>query len=138
MAGHVWLTESGTGIDRFVGPGQIVLIEGLGRVVVECVSPQAALLDLQPAARAKAWRPRAGPIAHAAVRIITRLRRLAHMLFASLQRLRQAADPGVGALSEWQLKDIGAPERLIQAARERELVERRWRDTVLGDRQGSW
>ena len=43
MAGCLWVTESGVDADRFVGAGQSVLIGGRGRVVIECVSDQAAL-----------------------------------------------------------------------------------------------
>lgn len=138
VAGRIWLTESGVYLDRFVGPGQSVPIGDRGRVVVECISPQAALLDVQPAARARPWRPFAGRIDGASSRIISGLRRLARVLAESLAPMHRAAEPGLGALSAWQLKDIGAPQRVIQAARERELAERRWRDTVLGDRQGNW
>ena len=66
------------------------------------------------------------------------LRRLAQALATALMPSRQGADLGVGALSEWQLRDIGASERTILAAREREWAEQRWRRNVLGGWPGSW
>ena len=142
MAGCLWVTESGVDADRFVGAGQSVLIGGRGRVVIECVSDQAALLTVQPAAHGGAWQRRAVRIARASVRIATWTRGLAAASAAALaafrSRTHQAADPGLGALPAWQLTDIGAPDRLIQAARERERVERRWRDSVLDCRRANW
>lgn len=138
MAGCIWLTESGIAVDRFIGPGQSVPIGGNGRAVIECVSPQAALVEVRPAARPRVRRRFAGRIARASARPLSALRRLAWALAASFMPSRQGADLGVGALSERQLKDIGAPERMIQAAREREWAERRWRRNVLGGWPGSW
>ena len=138
LAGCVWLTESGIAVDRFIGPGQTVPIGRSGRVVIECVSAQAAWVDVQPAAGPAAQRRFAGWIARASVRPLSMLRRLAQALAASLMPSRQGADLGVGALSEWQLRDIGACERTIQAAREREWAERRWRRNVLDGWPGSW
>ena len=164
IAGRVWLTESGIDADRFVGPGQSVRLEGRGRVVVETVGTQSALIDCGPMARAGAWRriasgiaggivsAIAGAIVGAIVGAAARITRASGRITGAIARITGAStrvagaagpprsldDPALGALSEWQLRDIGAPEALIVSARARDQAQRRWRDTVLGDRHGCW
>jgi hypothetical protein len=53
QAGCVWLTQAGDGNDYFVSAGEVHVVSRNGRVVIESLTPQAAMRVLlgAPAAR---------------------------------------------------------------------------------------
>jgi hypothetical protein len=47
LSGRVWLTETGDAGDHFLSPGERHTVRGAGRVVVEALGPEVAVLVWQ-------------------------------------------------------------------------------------------
>lgn len=93
LSGRLWLTRSGDADDHFVTAGCTVAVDGREQVVVECDGPGPARLQLLVHGRSRWslrrwWRQGQGPRWPAELR----------------------------ALDVHQLRDIGAPPALLQAA----------------------
>lgn len=94
LSGRLWLTRSGDAGDHFVTAGCAVAVDGRDHVVVECDGPGPARLQLlvqgrSPWSLRRWWRQGPG--------------------------LQWPAE--LRALDVHQLRDIGAPPALLQAAR---------------------
>jgi hypothetical protein len=104
QSGRIWLTENGADGDRFVAAGQSVELRGDGRVVIECDSSEPAQLAVIS--------PRRGLWAKLAARI--------------------APEPRWWlAMDDERLRDVGAPQALMQRAGLARDLERRCRERLL-------